>query len=269
MVRVSGYWFRPPTHLKIEGDLDMGGYAIKNAVLGPGVKLGGDLDGSGYSIKNVTLADSALGSDLDAKGFKIRNIGIDETDPTSAVNMAALLDAIYPSIEYDRYLCWDTERPPPIMISGYLTGPRRIIGTKPDPGILYRTYVVETVNKIVYYNDLRHSHDLDTQDTTEYTATGAAFVEAVRYDYGGVINAKEVYFIVSARVTGGVGTVTIESSEDGSMWREVWKTTVITGTEVFHRILRHNLTFRYLRMRLINSTQAATIVRLRKILITV
>jgi hypothetical protein len=268
MVRVSGYWTRPPAHLKIEGDLDMGGYAIKNAVLGPGIKLGGDLDGRGHSIKNVVLVDAVLGSDLDARGFKIKNIGIDEADPSSVVNMAALLDAIYPSVEYERYLCWDTERPPPLMISGYLSGPRRIIGTKPDPGILYRTYAVETVNKIVYYNDLRHSHDLDTQDTTEYTVSGTTLTEVLRYDYGAVINAKEVYFIVSARVTGGIGTVLIESSEDGSTWQEVWKTTVITGSEVFHKILRYDLTFRYLRMRLVNSGQTATIARLRKIIIT-
>ena len=269
MVRVSGYWTRPPTHVKIEGDLDMGGYAIKNAVLGPGIKLGGDLDARNYKILNAVLSGAKLAGDLDAQGNKIINLAVDDQDPTSVVNMATLLDAIYPSIYYDKYLCWTSEQPPPLLVSGYLTGPRRILNPKPDYGLLIRNNVVETVNTIVYYYDVRHSHDLDTQDMTEYTITNTTPTEVVKYDYGKVLNAKEVYFIVGARVTAGVGTVLIEVSEDGSTWHEIWKTTVITGSEVIHRIIRRDLTFRYLRMRLQNSGSGATVARLRKIVITI
>jgi hypothetical protein len=199
----------------------------------------------------------------------VLNLAVDDQNPTSAVNMAALLDAIYPSILYDKYLCWASEQVPPLMITGYLTGPRRILNPKPDYGVLVRSNAVETANTIVYYYDVRHSHDLDTQDTTQYSVSGTTPTAVLSYDYGSVLNAKELYLIISFWISGGTGTITVESSADGSTWSQLWSQSTSSTTETIYRPIIRNTSFRYLRFTLVNSSTYTTFARIRKIVITI
>jgi len=254
---------------KLGADLDAQNYRILNAVLGGASKLGADLDAQNYRILNAALNGAKLTGDLNAQGNKVLNLTVDDQNPTSAVNMAALLDAIYPSISYDKYLCWASEQVPPLLISGYLTGSRRILNPKPDYGILIRSNAVETANTIVYYHDVRHSHDLDTQDTTPYSVSGTTPTSVLSYDYGSVLNVKELYLIISLWVGGGTGTITVEGSNDGSTWTQLWSQSTSSGTETIHRVIVRNTSFRYLRFVLVNNGVSPTYTKIRKIVITI
>ena len=269
MVSVTSVLAPRLSRLIVDADLDMKGYGILNAVLKAGNKLGADLDAQGKQLINAVLSGAKLSSLLDAAGNKITNLLTDEADLTSGVNMAALLDAIYPSVFYNRYLCWASEQPPPVLISGYMTGPRRILNTKPDYGVLVRTNAVETVNTVFYYYDMRHSHDLDTQDTAELQVTGTTPTEVLKYDYGAVLSVKELYMILGVWAVSGTGTLTAEVSSDGATWTKIWEASNSTATDNIQRVVFRNLSFRYLRFTLTNSGTYTTKARVRKIVITV
>jgi len=254
---------------KLGADLDGQGKTITNAVLGTGTKLGADLDAQGKQLINAVLSGARLAGPLDAAGNKITNLTHDDADPRSGATMGALLDAIYPSVFYDKYLCWASEQPPPLLISGYTTGPRRILNVRPDYGVLGRPNMVETTNTILYYYDVRHSHDLDTQDTTELPATGTTPTEVLKYDYGAVLSVKELYMILGVWVTSGTGTLTAETSSDGATWTKIWETSNNLTSESIQRVVFRNLSFRYLRFTLTNSGNYTTKARVRKIVITV
>ena len=254
---------------KLGADLDARNYRILNAVLGGGSRLGADLDAQNNRILNAALSEARLLGNLDAQGNKILNLTVDDQNLTSAVNMAALLDAIYPSISYDKYLCWDSEQLPPLLISGYLTGRRRILNPKPDYGVLIRANVVETANTIVYYYDLRHSHDLDTQDMTEYFTTSTTPTSVLSYDYGSVLSVKELYLIVSLWAAGGTGTLSVQGSVDGSTWTEIRSQSTTSTSETTYRLIIRNVSFRYLRFALANSAGYRTYAKIQKIVITI
>jgi len=291
MVGVSGFLALRLSKLIIDADLDMKGYGILNAVFKAGNKLGADLDGQGKALINTVLgAGTKLGADLDAQGKavvnaalsgaklitpldaagnKITNLVHDNVDPTSGATMSALQDAIYPSILYDKYLCWSTEEVPPLLYSGYTTGPRRILNIKPDYGLLIRTNAVETAYTIVYYYDVRHSHDLDTQDLTQLQATGSTPTEVLRYDYGAVLSVKELYLIAGVWTGGDIGTINAEISPDGNTWTKIWNASNGTTTEKIFKSKVSNLSFRYLRFTLVNNSTYTTYARVRKIVITI
>jgi len=257
------------SRLVVDADLDMKGYGILNAVLKAGNKLGADLDAQGARLVNAALLGARLAGPLDAAGNKITNLTHDDADPTSGATMAALQDAIYPSILYDRYLCWSTEEVPPLLYAGYTTGPRRILNIKPDYGLLIRTNAVETAYTIVYYYDVRHSHDLDTQDLTQLQAIGSTPTEVLRYDYGAVLSVKELYLIAGVWIGGDIGTINAEISPDGNTWTKIWNASNNTTTEKIFKSKLSNLSFRYLRFTLVNNSTYITYARVRKIVITI
>jgi len=254
---------------KLAADLDAQGKTVVNAVLGSGVRLGANLDAQGKTVINAAFFGARLAGPLDAAGNKITNLVHDDADPSSGATMAALLDAIYPSILYNKYLCWDAEETPPLLASGYVTGPRRILNVMPDYGILARSKALETANTIVYYYDKRHSHDLDTQDLTILEVSRSTPTEVLKYDYGAVLSVKEVYMILSLWVSGETGTLTVEISSDGSTWTKMWETSTTSNSETIYRPLVRNVSFRYLRFMLVNSIAYTTSVRVKKIVITI
>jgi len=255
--------------VKLGADLDAQGKTIINAVLGSGTKLGADLDAQGKTVINATLSGAKLAGSLDAAGNKIINLVHDDANPTSGATMGALLDAIYPSIFYDKYLCWSSEQVPPLLYSGYTTGPRRILNIRPDYGNLARTYAVETAYTIVYYYDMRHSHDLDTQDVTRFDTNSTTGVEVLKYDYGSVLSVKELYIIAGLWVGGYTGTLKAEISSDGATWTTAWQVSTTATSEVIYRTIIRNVSFRFLRFVIINSGSNITYATVRKIVITV
>jgi len=269
MVSVTSVLAPRLSRLIVDADLDMKGYGILNAVLKAGNKLGADLDAQGKTVINAALSGAKLVGPLDAAGNKITNLVHDDTDPTSGATMAALMDAIYPSILYDKYLCWGSESPPPLLVSGYTNGPRRILNIKPDYGVLYRTNVVETANTILYQYDLRHSHDLDTHDWTVYSAAGDTPKEVFRIDYGDVLSVKELYMIISMWPESTTGRIYGEISVDGDTWTGIWGASNGYTSEAVYRVMFRDLTFRYLRFKVENVFGYNTYARIRKIVITI
>jgi len=270
MVRVSGLLTPRLSRLIIDANLDMKGWKIVN--LGEPTDPGDAVTKNYVDTSPVSLSRLQANTNLDMRGYKIVNLG-EPTEPGDAATFAALLDAIYPSVFYNNYLAFNTTTPPSqLLVRGYLTGSRRILNARPDPGNLLRPYGVELVNSIVYVNDARHSHDLDTQDNTTYNTTATTDTELLRIDYGRTINAKEIWLLFDIYVSSGTGYYTIDTSVDGISWTVLDSvSTTSTSAVTISRVYSYSSPrqFRYLRFLGRNSTSGAgTNLRVKKVVIT-
>jgi hypothetical protein len=125
-----------------------------------------------------------------------------------------------------------------------------ITNIRNDSGTLDRTYKHKTAENIHYVNDIRHSHDLDTQDTSTITVyAGNANPVPITYDYSNILNVKYL-FVRFAFWTGSSShavVFTIKISTDGSNWTTIDTFTTTSTSAVAYSRLYSNLTFRYLR----------------------
>jgi len=143
-----------------------------------------------------------------------------------------------------------------------------IIDNKDDVGVLTDPVIVyEVVRKIWYVKDVRHSHILDSHDTTLYSVTGTTVGYPLIIDYGTVINAKYIFIIFGLWVSAGQGTIYIDISQDNSTYTNVYTATSASTSEAIYAVLIPVTPFRYLRIGLVNSTTGATQARIRKVII--
>jgi hypothetical protein len=186
------------------------------------------------------------------------------------VTLKDVVDAIYPSIDYNKLLVWSSEQTPPLLSAGYVPSrPYSIVNVSADLGILHRSYAIQTAYTIHYVYDLRHSHDLDTQDTTLFSMTGTTDTDLLKIDYGSTLSVNELYLILSHYLGGNVGTAYVKVSTDGTSWTTLGSINVGSTTETYARLLYRNLSFRYLKFSAVNtSSSGTTYLRVRKVVIT-
>jgi len=148
-------------------------------------------------------------------------------------------------IDSNNIVASDEPLPPFTIKKRYPACAYLIFNQIPNTGNLGRTNVVELANTLVTVNDIRHSPDLDNYDYTpiDIDTSGNS---GITYDYGQVINIKELY--VYAPHQQNMNGFYIDISENGEQWTMIYSATA--GGKVFLR----NLTFRYLRIRLKAST---------------
>ena len=174
-------------------------------------------------------------------------------------------------VPYDKSLFFATEGVVGLICDGIVqASPYRIVGAQPDAGVITRPNVVVLQNMILYVNDLRHSHDLESEDLTTYSTTSTSFEEVLRIDYGAVLNVKELYVKFSIWNSGTYVTiVSVEVSSDGTTWSSIYSITA-GATEGVRKVVARNRTMRYLRFMLrTNNSAGAAYCRVRKIVVTV
>jgi hypothetical protein len=124
-----------------------------------------------------------------------------------------------------------------------------IYNTQYDYGTLDKTYKYALPSNMVYASDIRHSHDYDTQDTTEVSVPTSGIVLTI--DYGTTISAKYVFVYSGARSNNSTGdtlTLYVKISNDGSNWTTVATSqyTVTSTAQILKTVLVADISFRYL-----------------------
>jgi hypothetical protein len=177
-----------------------------------------------------------------------------------------------PLIDYAKSLFWNSEQDPLLKASKVIvSSPYSITNISEDYGSLCRPKAAELLNSVVYVNDLRHSHDLDTQDLTIYSMTGTTETTLLTIDYGSVLTVKEIYVIIGvwSGSSGFTATANIYISSDGSTWTKILSAATTANTEQISRLQSRNLSFRYLKVTGVNASNYSTNVKLRKVVITI
>jgi hypothetical protein len=177
-----------------------------------------------------------------------------------------------PTIDYGKLLvCSYSYVLPSRVRAVYVRTPYYVINSQVDYGVISRDIAVELLDSVVYVADLRHSHDLDTHDTTQFSVTANTTATVLTVDYGSTLNAMEVVVLLGlwAGAAGYTHTINIDISTDGSTWTNVFSKSITLGTsEVYLTAKLANLSFRYLRVS--GSAVTTTLyIRVRKIIVTV
>jgi len=178
---------------------------------------------------------------------------------------------IVPSVDYASTLFYDSTKLPISNVKMVvLNGLYQIINLSSDVGSLLRNYVVVVNGTIQYVNDVRHSHDVEIEDTTSYVTYNTTYTEVARIDYGSVLTVKEMYTKMGLWASSGVTAYAkIQYSSDGTTWYDLTPELSTTSTsEQIFSFRRYSLSFRYLRIILYTTSAGYGVyVRWRKIII--
>jgi hypothetical protein len=150
----------------------------------------------------------------------------------------------------------------------YVNVPYQVINTNTDYGSTGRSRAIVVNGTIHYVMDYRHSHDLEMHDFTTFSTTVAGYSAVLTIDYGSIINAKVVAFLISYWNSEGSTTAAkLSISTDNATYTDVWSFTLRTGTETIVGGAVTNVSFRYLRLSIGSDGINTTYARLRKIVI--
>jgi hypothetical protein len=178
-----------------------------------------------------------------------------------------------PVLDYNNTLFSDEPTVPglqSIVKTVYVNVPYKVINTKTDYGSAGRSRAIVVNGTVYYVMDYRHSHDLEMHDLTTFSTKVAGYSAVLIIDYGSVINAKVVAFLISYWNSGGSTTAAKMSiSTDNTTYTDIWSFTLQTSTEVLVRGAATNVSFRYLRFSLGSDGVNTTYGRLRKVVIIV
>ena len=178
-----------------------------------------------------------------------------------------------PVLDYNNTLFSDGATIPglqSVVKAVYVNVPYKVINTKTDPGSAGRSRAIVVDGTVFYVNDYRHSHDLELHDLTLFNTKVVSYSAVLTIDYGTVINAKAVGFLISYWNSGGSTTASkIAISTDNNTYTDIWSFTTQTSTEIMIGGVGMNLTFRYLRFYLGSDGVNTTYGRLRKVVIIV
>jgi hypothetical protein len=117
------------------------------------------------------------------------------------------------------------------------------ITNPPYIGSLLKNNLVEVDGTIVRVNDIRHSQQIDYEDTTNFSTSNTNPTVILSYDYGAVYNVNLLYIKLSIN---SYAALSIECSTDGSNYTNIGYYSM--GASTIHIVT--NVTFRYLRFRL-------------------
>jgi hypothetical protein len=183
-----------------------------------------------------------------------------------------LLQTAIPQIDYSRLIVFTSNAPLVSNIARvYPNVPYQILNLQDDMGCLARAVAIELSGTLQYVNDYRHSHDSDTEDTTTLSTGNTSETEVLRYDYGSVINAKELVIKLGYWSSSSSYAIYVKVyvSTDGTTWNEIAYFTTTSTSEVISIVKKQNISFRYLRFTLWISAYVTAYLRVRKIFIVV
>jgi len=129
---------------------------------------------------------------------------------------------------------------------------------KRDNGNFSKTIHIFTPYKIHYVYDNRHSHDLDLEDTTEFSHSNTNATEVLKIDYGQIINSTFTYIRFALGTSNYTGYCTIQISVDNSNWTQIGSASR-TGVYQTFEITAENINFRYIRFLTNISASGATV----------
>jgi len=187
------------------------------------------------------------------------------------VSLRLMQQLSIPQIDYNKLVVFSSTLPIVTYIKRvYPNTPYEITNLQQDNGILARSYAVELNTSLVYVNDYRHSHDCETEDTTQFQVTSTTETEILKIDYGTVLSVKALNIKVGCATSsaGSMAYVKVYISSDGSTWTQIATVSNNTTSEVISRVGAYNISFRYLRFTAYNNGYT-TIARIRKIFIEV
>jgi DNA-binding transcriptional ArsR family regulator len=212
---------------------------------------------------------SEMGRNVDVLKNALASVGADKL----RVSVVDPLPAPIPVINYDNLLVFSST----VLPLGWVKtvcprSPYSIANARTDYGSLARDIAVELHKTLVYVRDLRHSHDLDTHDTTLLSATGPGTIDVLTIDYGSVMGVAELVVYLSAyasaTVSGAYFTVGVYVSADGTTWTEACSATIPhTATESYGTVKGVDLSFRYLKVSVSSTYGQTYYTRVRKIVI--
>jgi hypothetical protein len=177
-----------------------------------------------------------------------------------------------PQIDYSKLIVYTSNAP---LISNvakvYPNAPYQILNLQNDMGCLARAIAIELNGTLRYVNDYRHSHDSDTEDTTQFSTGNTSETQVLVIDYGSVINAKELVIKLGywTGSSGYTAYVKVYISTDGTTWDQIAYLTTTSTSEVISILKLQNVSFRYLRFTLWIYSVTTAQLRVRKIFIVV
>jgi len=162
-----------------------------------------------------------------------------------------------PTVDYHKLLAVETAPPPSTMYRKVLPStPCEIANPTDDYGLLARSRLLEVADTIHYVYDRRHSHDLETIDTTTYNTTNTSWTAVLSIDYGSVISAKLLYVRMGLYTAGALAHGKVECSVNGTAWTTLFFHSTGQTSLVEYIDEARNISFQYLRLSLYTSDAA-------------
>jgi len=153
-----------------------------------------------------------------------------------------------------------------------VTPPYNVVNLVNDVGGRVGRVVVVVDGYVHLVADVRHSRDFTFDDLTVYSITTTSPTEVLKYDYGSVINAKEMLIKVSlwSSTTAYAVNAAVDVSPDDVTYTRVASWSTNSTSEVMFLISTQSYSFRYLSFKLWANGGGVTVgSRLRKVVIIV